>query len=601
MREVRLLRRGLGGLLVLGFFSASAASALPSKKESWIELKTPHFTVFSAASRSNTRLVAGNLEQLRQVLGGFAGFDLRSPVPTYVYIFVSEGKLRGYKPLHDGRPTAINGFLLRRDEGSFIALHSDAPDLAGLVGHEYVHDVVGHNFKRLPPWVEEGLAEYYGTFLADGRKCLVGRTDGEHLRWLMQNRLIPLGDLFAVGHGSPEYNEGSQRGGFYAESWALVHYLLNDEERRHRLLAYIDLLGQGRRHAEAFAEAFAVGTDALEGELRAYVRGGPLPVATLTIEPPADDAFVERPMGYGEVLFRLAELLAQQEEHAAEAEKHYRRALQELPEDGRVLSGLGRLAGLRGEDDEALRLLGRAVESTASDPAAGDPAGGDPLVHYRYGEVLASDRDDAARLERARSAFRHAVELSPGFAPAWAKLAYVATFAAEVTDDDVAAGETARRLLPSRDDVASHLLVLYAKRGMHEAAARLYDEHLSGAVNAEDRHQALAVLAALELREAQRLTNAGRGEEALAVLAGLERRVQGTEEATDTRPKIELLRMTIERNRLAERFNEAVELYNSLQLDAALERLETLLRELPEGDLKRRTQELVDDIRSHKR
>ncbi len=156
--------------------TAAPLSALPGKKETWIELRTPHLTVFSAASRSNTRLLARNLEQLRKVLGSFAGFDLRSPVPTYVYLFVSERKLDRYKPFHDGRPAAINGFLLRRDEASFIALHSDAPDLMGLVGHEYVHQVVGHNFKRLPPWVDEGLAEYYGTFLVDGEKCLVGRT-----------------------------------------------------------------------------------------------------------------------------------------------------------------------------------------------------------------------------------------------------------------------------------------------------------------------------------------------------------------------------------------------------------------------------------------
>lgn len=576
--------------VLLSASAASAASALSGKKESWIELETPHFTIFSAASRSNTRLVASNLEQLREVLGGFAGFDLRSPVPTYVYLFVSDGKLRSYKPLVDGRPTAIDGFLLRRDEASFIALHSDAPDLAGLVGHEYVHDVVGHNFQRLPPWIDEGLAEYYGTFLADGRKCLVGRPDGEHLRWLQQNRLIPLDDLFAVDRGSPEYNEGSQRGGFYAESWALAHYLLTDEGRRQQLLAYLGLLGRGFPHAEAFAGAFAESTENLEGELRTYVRGVP-PVTALPIEPPTDDAFAERPMGYGEILYRLGELLAQQEEHVAEAEKHYRRALRELPGDGRILAGLGRLAGLRGEDGEALQLLERAVTSAA----------GNALVQYRYGEVLASDRGEEARLQKARDAFERATELSPGFAPAWAKLAYVATFAAEVTGGDVAAGETARRLLPSRDDVALHLLVLYAKRGLREAAVRLYDEHLAAAASAEDRRRALAVLVALELREAQTLTNAGRGEEALGVLTGLEKRTAGTEEASRVGWKVDLLRRTIERNRFVDRFNEAVGLYNSLQYEAALKRLEALLRDLPEGDLRRRAQELVDDIRSHEK
>ncbi len=328
------------------------------------------------------------------------------------------------------------------------------------------------------------------------------RKDGEHSRWLKHNRLIPLDDLFAVDRNSPELNVGTQRGGFYAESWGLVHYLLAEAERSRRLLGYLELLGRGQRHNEAFAEAFGSETETLERELRAYVRGAALPVTAVPVKPLAGDDFVERPMSYGEVLYRPGELLAQQEEHVVEAEKHYRRAL--------------------------------------------------------------------------------------------------ATFADEVTAADVEAGETARRLLPSRDDVAAHLLVLYAKRGEHEAAARLYDEHLAAAGDAEDRRQALAVLVALELREAQGLVNAGRGEEALGVLAGLERRVDGTEEASRIGTKSALLRTTIERNRLAERFNEAVELYNSLELDAALELLEKLLPELPEGDLKRRARELVEDIRPKK-
>ena len=40
-----------------------------------------------------------------------------------------------------------------------------------------------------------------------------------------QNRLIPLPVLFAVDHNSPYYHEENKGSIFYAESWALVHYL----------------------------------------------------------------------------------------------------------------------------------------------------------------------------------------------------------------------------------------------------------------------------------------------------------------------------------------------------------------------------------------
>ena len=42
----------------------------------------------------------------------------------------------------------------------------------------------------------------------------------------LRERFIPLPELMAVRHDSPLYNEGDRRSIFYAESWALLHYLL---------------------------------------------------------------------------------------------------------------------------------------------------------------------------------------------------------------------------------------------------------------------------------------------------------------------------------------------------------------------------------------
>ena len=54
----------------------------------------------------------------------------------------------------------------------------------------------------------------------------------DRLLWLRDERLIPLQDLFAVDRDSPIYNETSRRGAFYAESWGLLHYLMQGNEER---------------------------------------------------------------------------------------------------------------------------------------------------------------------------------------------------------------------------------------------------------------------------------------------------------------------------------------------------------------------------------
>jgi tetratricopeptide (TPR) repeat protein len=77
-----------------------------------------------------------------------------------------------------------------------------------------------------------------------------------------------------VNQRSPYYNERSKASIFYAESWALIHYLMLGEKGIHRraLFDYLNALGQGSSPQEAAAEAFGSLKD-LEGRLEQYIRG----------------------------------------------------------------------------------------------------------------------------------------------------------------------------------------------------------------------------------------------------------------------------------------------------------------------------------------
>ena len=78
-----------------------------------------------------------------------------------------------------------------------------------------------HNRPDLPLWLNEGLAELYSSFQLRGKKAAIGRPIDSHIHWLRDHALIPVGELFAIDHSSKDYNEGSRRGVFYAQSWAL--------------------------------------------------------------------------------------------------------------------------------------------------------------------------------------------------------------------------------------------------------------------------------------------------------------------------------------------------------------------------------------------
>ncbi|HKN60862.1 MAG TPA: DUF1570 domain-containing protein, partial [Candidatus Acidoferrales bacterium] len=124
--------------------------------------------------------------------------------------------------------------------------------------HEYYHSVTMPYFPNLPVWLAEGLAEFYGHTQIDERSVGMGRPDGILLAELKSQSLIPLNVLFKVDQASPYYNEANKTSIFYAESWALTHYLMIGDRMAHRpkLLAYLKAIDEGKSSDQAAAEAF---------------------------------------------------------------------------------------------------------------------------------------------------------------------------------------------------------------------------------------------------------------------------------------------------------------------------------------------------------
>jgi tetratricopeptide (TPR) repeat protein len=108
-------------------------------------------------------------------------------------------------------------------------------------------------------WFNEGLAEYYSTFTpaANGKTAMLGRPIARHVL-LLRERFLPIADLIAVDHGSPLYNEGERASIFYAESWALLHYLLKDD-------AWTLLSRAAQLSPNSFATQYALGTSFFRG------------------------------------------------------------------------------------------------------------------------------------------------------------------------------------------------------------------------------------------------------------------------------------------------------------------------------------------------
>jgi hypothetical protein len=58
-----------------------------------------------------------------------------------------------------------------------------------------------------------------------GDKALDGDLIPGRLQALSTEKWVPLQVVLSADHDSPYYNEKNKAGGFYSESWALVHML----------------------------------------------------------------------------------------------------------------------------------------------------------------------------------------------------------------------------------------------------------------------------------------------------------------------------------------------------------------------------------------
>ena len=122
--------------------------------------------------------------------------------------------------------------------------------------------------------MQEGIAEFYSTFdLHSGnRKVWIGKIVPGHVRELRRT-FMPVEMLLKVDRNSPYYNESAKKGAFYAQSWALVHYLMiGNLERKGQLSRFSDLLQAGRDLKDSFETAFGTDMESMESELRSYIR-----------------------------------------------------------------------------------------------------------------------------------------------------------------------------------------------------------------------------------------------------------------------------------------------------------------------------------------
>jgi tetratricopeptide (TPR) repeat protein len=492
----RFLSITAGILLCLAMFSTVQA------KDNWISVRSRNFLLIGNAGEKDVRKVATRLEQFRDVFTRlFSTAKFTSPVPTTVIVFKS---MSSYKPFNLGNNA---GYFQKGEDVNYITLTTElsAQNPYSVIYHEYVHLLVDNTSGNVPAWFNEGLAEYYSSFdIEEDRKAHLGELIPYHLEALRQEKLLPLRTLFTVDHDSPYYNESGKRGVFYAESWALVHYLIlgNNGQRVPQLGKFLQLIKADVAIDEAFKQAFQMEVETLEKELKKYIEGHTfkMQVATFEHKLEFDSELKTAPLTEAEAEAYLGDLLLHTN-RLQDAEVRLRQALTLDPKMTKARASLGILRARQGDFGEAKKNLQEAVADDSNNY----------LAHYYYAYALSREGMDTNSFVRSyppetmatmRAELKRAIELSPTFPGSYSLLAFVNMISGEQLDDSINLLKHALALAPGRQDFDLMLAQIYLRQEKFDLARQAL-EPLTGGKNRQIQSQAKTLLESIKRYEEQ--------------------------------------------------------------------------------------------------
>jgi tetratricopeptide (TPR) repeat protein len=396
----------------------ACASFCVAAEEVWVEAKSPNFTVISNGSLKKARSIAKTLEQFRAVFQtGMPQIKIDAESSLIVVAVQDAKSMKALLPkerLQKGELLPA-GIFMSGQETSFVVLRTDIPLEQGfhVVYHEYVHRIMNANFSNLPLWLSEGFAELYGNATVTDGESGIGKYSAEGLEALRSSGMIPLSVLMSADYDSPYYHKEDKARIFYAQAWALTHYLILGETRAHvkQLVDFLNLLDSGVPHSEATQKAFG-DLKTLERNLEKYINLYafgyiPVPIKLKTKE----DQYEGRTLSQAESLALRGQVLVNAN-RLDEAKAMLEQALQLDPGNAAANVGLG-LQYLR---------AGAVEESQKYFLAAADLDSKSYLAQYYAAQSAYESKQD---YKAAENYLRKAIAVNPQFAHAFSMLSYV--------------------------------------------------------------------------------------------------------------------------------------------------------------------------------
>jgi tetratricopeptide (TPR) repeat protein len=415
----------------VSFLAASLCSQAIAAPEQWIQVSSEHFTVVTDSNDKQGRHILDQFERMRWLFHTL--FPKSNVDPAVPIIVIAARNQKGFEALEPAAyltkgQLSLAGYFLRTPDKNYVLLRMDAEGEHpfATIYHEYTHLQFSSALEWLPLWLNEGFAEFFQNTEIHSKDALVGQPSVEDILYLRQNKLLPLDTLFKVDANSPYYHEEKKGSVFYAESWALTHYLeMTDHEKgTHRLSTYISLVSQHEDPLAAGEKAFG-DLKQLQSSLQNYIQASSYKQFVLSsAAAPLDEAsYKSKALSQTEADAIRADCLVYVK-RTQDARLLLDAVLKSNPNNVQAQETMGYLAFQDGDQETARKWYGQAVKLDSQSY----------LAHY-YFAVMSMNSDEAAHNPEIEASLRAAIRLNPLFAPAYDQLAALLAMRHEKLDE----------------------------------------------------------------------------------------------------------------------------------------------------------------------
>ncbi len=442
----------------------------------WLRVQSKNFQLVGDADDASLRRTAAKLEQFRYVFAQlFPQMKFNSPIPTRVVVFKDKKTFDQFKPIEWAA-----GFFQPDEDINYIVLSADGGETGNFqtIFHEYTHFLVDNSMGRanIPPWFNEGIAEYYEQFLIENnQKVTLGAAHAGNLQVLRRGEIIPFETFFATDYYTLHKQSKESAQLFYAQSWAVLHYLLQGggAARRAQFDQFVESLMRGTKAKDAFRQAFQTEFATLETELRKYVAQTDFSATVVPFrEKLIFDADMKTfPVSESEAKAFQGDLLYHTR-RLDEAERFLSEALALDANSSIANTSLGLVKMKQKKFSEAKIYLEKAILLDSQNY----------LAFYSYASAISREsmtelgfasNYERADAEKIRANLRRAIALNPDFAESYNLYAFVSIIRNEEIDSSIAMIKKALEIAPGNQWYAMRLAELYMRKDDFSGARAL--------------------------------------------------------------------------------------------------------------------------------